>query len=80
MVVFLEYWIFIECHKCKICYLIVFAFFRFNYVIENNATSTDMFFKAWLWSSASAITSLDIVSNTGQNWQANSTFTLYGVL
>ena len=49
-------------------------------VIENNATSTDMFLKAWLWSSTSAITSLDIVSNTGQNWQANSTFTLYGVL
>ena len=49
-------------------------------VIENNATATDMFFKAWLWSNTAAITSLDIVSTTGQNWQANSTFTLYGVL
>lgn len=49
-------------------------------VSENNATNAEAILKAYLWSNTAAITSLDIVSNPTQSWQANSTFTLYGVL
>lgn len=49
-------------------------------VIENNATATAMYFKAWLWSSTAAITSIDVVRHSTDLWMANSTFTLYGIL
>jgi hypothetical protein len=49
-------------------------------VQETNATAAYSYLKAYLWSNTAAITSIDIVTNSGQSWQANSTFTLYGVL
>jgi hypothetical protein len=47
-------------------------------VEENNATSAFMSLQAGLWSSTSAITSLQIASN-GSNFVQYSTFYLYGI-
>jgi hypothetical protein len=47
-------------------------------VTENNATTAEMALFAGLWNSTAAITSVELVSNTG-NFIANSTFSLYGL-
>ena len=47
-------------------------------VTENNATGADMALFAGLWNNTAAITSVALVSNSG-NFVANSTFSLYGV-
>ena len=48
-------------------------------VTENNATGADMLLGAGLWNSTAAITSVALVSNSG-NFVANSTFYLYGIV
>jgi len=47
-------------------------------VTENNATGADMALFAGLWNNTAAITSVALVSNSG-NFVANSTFSLYGL-
>jgi hypothetical protein len=47
-------------------------------VTENNATTAEMALFAGLWNNTAAITSVQLVSNTG-NFVANSTFSLYGL-
>jgi len=47
-------------------------------VTENNATSAEMALFAGLWNSSAAITSVELVSNTG-NFVQYSTATLYGI-
>jgi hypothetical protein len=49
-------------------------------VTENNATSAFMELVAGLWSNTAAITSIQIIPDTGgRNFVANSTFSLYGI-
>lgn len=49
-------------------------------VTENNATSAYMELVAGLWSNSAAITSVQILPDTGgRNYVANSTFSLYGI-
>jgi hypothetical protein len=48
-------------------------------VTENNATTAEMALFAGLWNNTAAITSIDLVSNTG-NLVQYSTATLYGIL
>lgn len=54
--------------------------FSLDTVNENNATSADAVIAAQLWASTAAINSITILADTGANFVANSTFTLYGVL
>ena len=53
-------------------------------VIENNATAADQWMFAALWSNTAAITSITLFAANGsfaksQTFDANSTFTLYGL-
>jgi hypothetical protein len=48
-----------------------------DHTTENNGTSVLQQLSAYLWSSTAAITSITF---NGDNFMANSTFTLYGVL
>jgi hypothetical protein len=48
--------------------------------VENNATTGYDGLAAGLWSSTSAITSIELAPSSGTAFLTNSTFTLYGVL
>ena len=47
---------------------------------ENNGTEAYMGFVAVRWSGTAAITSITFTPESGNNFVANSTFTLYGIL
>jgi hypothetical protein len=49
-------------------------------VAENNATSGFLAISAILWNDTSAITSLEIVGQSTDEWQIGTSATLYGVL
>jgi hypothetical protein len=50
-----------------------------NGVTENIATQSYLDLESGLWANNSAITSITLLSYTGSNLAANSTFTLYGI-
>ena len=57
----------------------IFKLFTTDAVNENNATTAFGYFRAGLWSSTSAITSLLVTSDTASTFQQYSSASLYGI-